>query len=171
MRTPSRSAVVAAGVTLLIAPLIAIALKLLFYPGWMMLIIIFISPALILGYVAQIVAASASMFPRRGALNVMPGAGRALTAAYVTSFGIVLAAASLIDGGDDGTYGSAFTELFGISSTPGGESASFNVFVACALVWVAGWGWFMIEWIVLSARKRRAAVPALQLKPVPRPEG
>lgn len=138
-------------------PLLAVALKVVAYPGWILAIMLFTGFPLLLGYAAQIVIASVSMFRARGAFNTMPGAWRGLTAAWCTSLGVLISAFFLIDGGDDGVYGSAFTALLGVSSTPEGERLSMTLFTVFAVVWVAGWCWLVTEWTVLGVRARRRA--------------
>jgi len=158
MSTPTRRQAVGAGLALVIAPVLAVLLKGSVYPGWMMFILFFSAVPLLLGYALQIVVASNGMFRARGVFTFMPGARRGLAAAWITSIGVLLAAFFLVDGGDDGTYGSAFTVLVGTSSTPEGEQLSTVFMLISAFLWLAGWLWLVVEWIVQLVRARRAVV-------------
>ena len=146
---------IAGGWALLLAPPLALILKAAIYPGWMMFVIILGAIPLLLGYALQIVVAANGMFRERGVFNTAPGAQRGIIAAWISSAGILLAAFFLVDGGDDGTYGSAFTELVGSSSTASGEALSTALMIPAALAWLAGWAWLVIEWIALLVRARR----------------
>jgi len=159
MSTPTRAQTIGAGLALILLPLLAIALKLMVFPGWMMLIIFFSAIPLLVGYALQIVVAANGMFRARGVFNLMPGARRGLIAAWLTSGGVFLAAFFLVDGGDDGTYGSAFTELLGTSSTAAGGELSGVLMTISAFVWIAAWVWLVVEWVVQLTRARRAAEP------------
>lgn len=155
MTEPSRGAVTAAALALILCPGLALALKAAVYPGWMLFVIVLAALPLALGYILQFVMASVSMLRSHGAFNRVPGAKRGLIAAWLTSLGILLTACFLVDGGDDGVYGSLFTAILGISSTAEGEQLSTTLMYVFALVWLAGWFWLMIEWIVLGSRARR----------------
>ncbi len=157
MTSHSRKPVIAAGIALTVLPLLAVVLKLAVYPGWMMLVILIIGIPLGLGYIIQVLIASIGMFRARGVFNRLPQARRGLTAAWVTSAGVLLAVFFLIDGGDSGGYGSAFTEILGISSTPQGEQLSTILFTIVAIIWVASWVWLVVEWILLMVKARREA--------------
>ncbi len=157
MSLPTRKQVLGAGLALVIAPPIAILVKGAVYPGWMLLIIFFSGIPLLLGYALQIVIASNGMLRERGVFNTAAGSRRGVAAAWLTSAGVLLAAFFLVDGGDDGTYGSAFTMLLGNSSTPAGEQLSGAFLLLAALLWLGGWLWLVVEWVVLLVRARRAA--------------
>lgn len=153
--TPApRSHVVAAAVALIVAPIVALLLKGSVYPGWMLLVILFAGLPLALGYILQVVIASVGMLRTRGVFNHAADAKRGLLAAWVTSVAVILTAFFLVDGGDDGTYGSAFTAITGTSSTAAGEQLSTAFMFAAAAVWVGGWLWLVVEWIVLVIRAR-----------------
>lgn len=158
MSTPERTHTLLAGLTLIIAPILAITLKALVYPGWMMFVIILAGIPLLLGYALQIVVAANGMLRARGVFNQVAGTGRGLIAAWVTSIGILLTAFFLVDGGDDGTFGSAFTLLTGTSSTGAGEQLSNTLMLFAAFAWIAGWIWLVVEWIGCLAQRRRAKV-------------
>ncbi len=156
MNERQSSGAVAAGIALILAPVIALVIKAAVFPGWMLFIIVMASIPLILGYALQIVVAANGMLRTRGVFRTMPGRQRGIIAAWITSVGILLVGVFLVDGGDDGTYGSAFTELLGTSSTPGGEQLSATLMLASSLLWIGGWLWLVIEWIVLLAQRRSA---------------
>lgn len=157
MTSHARGPIIAAALALIVLPLIALVLKGLVYPGWMMVIIVWTGLPLALGYALQLILAIVSMLRQRGAFNRGRGARRGLIAAWVTSVSFLIAMFFLVDGGDDGSYGSAFTELVGMSSTSDGERLSMSILPVFAVVWLAGWVWLMIEWIVLTSQARKAA--------------
>src|SRR6218665_942308 len=112
MRIPSRTQNIVVGLALIVMPLLAIVLKLAVYPGWMVLILFISGIPLLLGYVIQVVIAATSMFRSKGVFNTVPGAMRGVVAAWITSISVLLSTFFLIDGGDSGEGGSAFTLLF-----------------------------------------------------------
>lgn len=156
MHLPSRANVLAAGLALIFAPLIAIGLKVAVFPGWMMVIIVISGIPLVLGYVLQIVISAIAMLRARGVCNTVPGARRSVIAAWLTSAGVILTVFFLVDGGDGGDFGSAFTALVGMSSTSAGEQLSMTLIYLPAALWLGGWVWLVAEWIVLTVRARRA---------------
>lgn len=162
MSTQHRGRALAAGWALLLAPPLALVLKASIYPGWMMFVIILGAIPLLLGYALQVVVAANGMFRGRGVFSApssapgaIGGARRGIIAAWLSSAGVLLAAFFLVDGGDDGNYGSAFTELMGASSTADGEALSAALMIPAALAWLAGWAWLVAEWITLLVRSRR----------------
>lgn len=160
----SRGAAIAAGLALIVLPLAAVVLKLAVFPGWMMVIAIWSSPLLLIGYALQIVIAANALLRSRGVFRTMDGGRRGVIAAWLTSVGVLATVFFLVDGGDDGTWGSAFTELIGLSSTSEGESLSGPFFLLSAVVWLAAWLWLVVEWIVQLVRaraQRSAAIPAV----------
>lgn len=169
----SRTSATLAGLGLIVFPLLALAVKFLAYPGWMLVIFIFYSPVFLIGYATQIVVAANGLLRRRGVLRTGSAQWRPTAAAWLTSVGVVGAAFFLVDGGDDGRYGSVFTELIGTSSTAAGESVTMGLFLVCALLWIGGWIWLVVEWIVqlvLARRARRQAGPAPAHAPVQHPQ-
>lgn len=156
-----RVSAILVGLALILLPLVALAVKTIAYPGWMLVIMIFYSPVFLIGYAIQIVVAANGLLRERGVLRTGSAGRRPVIAAWLTSVAVVASAFFLVDGGDDGRYGSVFTELMGTSSTAAGESASMAVFMLCAMLWIAGWLWLVVEWImqlVLARRLRRARV-------------
>jgi hypothetical protein len=121
----------------------------------MLVIMIFYSPVFLIGYAIQIVVAANGLLRERGVLRTGSAGRRPVIAAWLTSVAVVASAFFLVDGGDDGRYGSVFTELMGTSSTAAGESASMAVFMLCAMLWIAGWLWLVVEWIVQLVLARR----------------
>ncbi|UOR00774.1 hypothetical protein MUN77_11500 [Leucobacter allii] len=156
MRTPPRGLILATGWALILAPPLAFLLKASVFPGWMMFVLFLGAIPLLLGYALQIVVAANGMLRAHGVFALAPDAWRGLLAAGLTSVGVLLSAFFLVDGGDDGSYGSAFTELTGTSSTSDGESLSMGFLTPAALLWLGGWLWLVIEWIALLGRSRAA---------------
>lgn len=152
----SRGAAIAAGLALILLPVAAVVLKLAVFPGWMMIIAIWSSPLLLIGYALQIVIAGNGFLRERGVFRRSPHGARAAIAAWLTSVGIFAVAFFLVDGGDDGTYGSAFTQLLGTSSTGEGEQVSMVLCLIAAFVWLLGWLWLLLEWVVQLVQLRRA---------------
>ncbi|WP_309129509.1 hypothetical protein [Microbacterium sp.] len=154
-RVPRASAVIA-GLALIVLPPLAVLLKLSVFPGWMMVLAIWSSPLLLIGYAVQVVIAANALLRSRGVFSRTAAARRGLIAAWLTSIGVLAAAFFLVDGGDDGRYGSAFTELLGTSSTGTGETLSMQFFAVCAALWLGGWLWLLFEWIVRLVKSRSA---------------
>jgi hypothetical protein len=150
-----RASAILAGLALILLPLVAVAVKTIAYPGWMLVVMIYYSPILLIGYATQIVVAANGLLRERGVLRTGSAGRRPVIAAWLTSVAVVATAFYLVDGGDDGRYGSVFTELMGTSSTAAGESASMAVLTPLALLWVGGWLWLVTEWIVQLVLARR----------------
>lgn len=150
-----RVSAILVGLALILLPLVALAVKTIAYPGWMLVIMIFYSPVFLIGYATQIVVAANGLLRERGVLRTGSAGRRPVIAAWLTSVAVVASAFFLVDGGDDGRYGSVFTELMGTSSTAAGESASMAVFMLCAMLWIGGWLWLVVEWIVQLVLARR----------------
>ena len=161
MRTDTpRSSAILAGLALIVLPIAAVVLKLSVFPGWMIVIAIWGSPMLLIGYALQVVIAGHGLLRARGIFRRSRAGFRGVVAALATSLGVLGAAFFLIDGGDDGTYGSAFTELLGMSSTSQGSETSMVLFFVCAFAWLAGWLWLVVEWVAQLILARRAFVEA-----------
>lgn len=157
MSTPSRTQTLAAGLALILAPLLAIILKFTVEPGWLIVVLFFAAVPLLLGYALQVVLAATGMFRARGVFNTVPGARRGTVAAWITSISVFLSAFFIMDGGYSFDSGSAFTLLFlGESATPTSEELSMSLAVVFGLSWLLSWGWLMVEWIVLGIRSREA---------------
>ena len=153
--SPSARSVIGAGLALIILPVVAITIKTFVYAGWGMLFILIIGIGLLAGYALQVVIAATAMLRAHGVFRRMPGAKRGVAAAWITSVGAVLTASFMIDGGDDGRFGSLFTVLTGTSSTPQGQEMSAAGFGFFCAAWIGGWIWLVCEWIVLLVRARR----------------
>lgn len=137
-----RVSAILVGLALILLPLVALAVKTIAYPGWMLVIMIFYSPVFLIGYATQIVVAANGLLRERGVLRTGSAGRRPVIAAWLTSVAVVASAFFLVDGGDDGRYGSVFTELMGTSSTAAGESASMAVFMLARCCGSpAGCGW------------------------------
>lgn len=151
------------GIALIALPLVAWGFKLMSM-GWMILIII-MGPilALLIGYVLQIVIASQGFLSARA---LFAGVGRRPgIAAWATSVGIVLFGVFMPDGGDVG-YGSTLQVWLG-SYGPNAEAVhaatdGLNgvLAFASAAVWLGGFVWLVVEWIMALVRRRRARLGA-----------
>lgn len=144
-----------AGLALILFPLFGLALKFV-YPGWMLVLAVWSSPVLLAGYIVQIVIAVHGLLRSRGVLRRESAGRRGVIAAWVTSIGILGVGFLLVDGGDDGRWGSAFTELFGLSMTTQGDDVSTVLCLLAGFLWLAGWLWLVVEWIVQLVVARRA---------------
>lgn len=164
--TSSRTTTIATGVLLLIAPLIAIALKLLSF-GWMM-VLIMMGPALLLiaGYVVQAVIAVQGFLSKRALFGgpgggvPVPARGRAAVAAWITSIGVMATAILTPDGSDSG-YGSTLQLWLG-SYGPDADAVheatdtlNDTLFFIAAAVWVLGFVWQFVAWIMALVQRRR----------------
>jgi len=154
----SATAAVLAGLALILFPLLGLAAKLV-YPGWMLVIAIWFGWLLLPGYIIQIVVAANGLLRRNGVLRRARGAWRTITAAWVTSAGILGVGLFLIDGGDDGRSESAMTVLLGMTDSPDAKELSTILALIFGFLWLAGWAYLVIEWIVqlvLARNARRA---------------
>ncbi|MHA3723424.1 hypothetical protein ACXR2T_06050 [Leucobacter sp. HY1910] len=167
---PQHNRARAAGLALIIAPVLGLAIKVFAFPGWMLIVFFFALLPLALGYALQCVIAGTGMLRQRGVLGAgTSGAARGRVAAWITSIAFVLSACSLVDGGDGGDYGSVVTFALGMSSTPQGEQLSTVLLFIAATVWLASWVWLVTEWIVALVRRRRASAPATTAPPATSP--
>lgn len=159
----SRTTATLAGLALIVLPFVALLVKFV-VPGWMLVFMLLYSPVLLIGWATQIVIAANGLLRARGVLRTGSAGLRPIIAAWLTSAAVVGVGFFLIDGGDDGNSGSAFTELAGTSSTSAGSDLSMILCLVCAVVWAGAWLWLLIEWIaqlVLASNARRAqAMPA-----------
>ncbi|MBD7956502.1 hypothetical protein H9651_02490 [Microbacterium sp. Sa4CUA7] len=144
------------GTALIVLPLVALALKLA-SAGWMVVAIIWTAPVWLVGYALQIAVAASGYLGGRGALREGTGARRALIAAWATSIAVVLVGFFLVDGGDSGDWGSTFMLAAGLAGDRAASDVSSAVCVVAASVWLAGWMWLVVEWVVALVRRRRAA--------------
>lgn len=150
----SRANAIAAGLALIIAPLVALIVK-VFSFGWMMFIVLSFSPVLIAGWAMVIVIAANGFLRAGGVLRTASGGARAAIAAWATSVGVVLSAFFFVDGGD-ATYGSTFMYWTGQDGSDAASSLSTTLFTIAAAVWLIGWVWVLVEWIRALVQRRRA---------------
>lgn len=146
------------GIVLIVAPLLALVVK-LFSFGWLMVILLMLIipiPLMVLGYGLQLVIAIGSLLRPSGALRNAPNVSRAVAAAWLTSIGVVLTALFVYDGGDQ-TAGSTFTLLLGMASDGQAEAISGVVTLVTGAAWVGGWVWLVVEWIIAIRWRRRVA--------------
>lgn len=143
----SATAAVLAGLALILFPLLALAAKLVF-PGWMLVLAIWSSWMLLPGYIVQIVVAANGLLRRNGVLRRAARGWRAIIAAWVTSIGILGVGSFLIDGGDDGRAESAMTVVFGLTGSVQAGDVSMILALISGFLWLAGWVWLVVEWII-----------------------
>lgn len=157
---PSRGLLVATGVVLIVAPLVATALKILF-PGWYLAILVFtgIPVLLAIGYAMQIVIAATGFLSRRALFATTAGARRAIIAAWISPVALLLTVFFMPEGGDT-SFGSIFAILIGAQSQSGANDLSSVLFSISAGVWAAGWVWLLVEWIIAIAARRRTRAQA-----------
>lgn len=147
------------GIALIVLPLIAWGFKLMSF-GWMIVFVLF-GPIVILlvGYVLQIIIASQGFLSKNGIFG--PAMKRATIAAWATSVGIVLLGIFMPDGGDAG-YGSTLQVWLGSygENAQAVHSATDTLTEVLAiisgLVWVAGFGWLFLEWLIALVRRKQA---------------
>lgn len=159
--TPSRpdTALITTGLALFVLPLAAIVIKLA-WPGWMLFFVLLASPVLLIGYAVQAIIASTGFFGKRALfrVGVKPsgnGRARAFGAAWLTSVAVLLTALFFVDGGDV-DWGSAFMYIVGQASNDdlGNISGALSIFFG--IIWVGGWVWLLVEWILaISAQRKR----------------
>lgn len=142
-----------AGVVLIVAPLLAFVVK-FFSFGWLFFVILGALFVIVPGYALQLVIAIGGFLRARGSIRTATGRRRAITAAWVTSIGVVLTGFFLVDGGDM-KWGSTFMYLFGMDSDPSAEAVSHALFWVASAAWVIGWGWLVVEWILAMVARRR----------------
>lgn len=141
----------AAGIALIVAPLVGIALK-LFSFGWLMVLIL-MGPVLVLvlGYALQVAIAARGFLSARDSFGSRAKLAR--RAAWLTSGGFVLLCTTMIDGGD-GPMGSTLQVWLGAHG-PNADAVhattdaltSVLAWVGAA-AWLGGFVWLVIEWIV-----------------------
>lgn len=164
-----RAVAIVFGALLVVAPPLGFALKVL-SAGWVLIVTLFVSPLLLLGYLLQLaIAITALLLPR--ALWVTQGRRRPLVAGAVTAAGVLAVGFFLLDYDDSGAGYSVFTDLVvghGAITTGGGltdavaaaEDASNALAALGAVLWIGGWVWLVSEWgVALRARSRRGREP------------
>ncbi|MFA5608022.1 MAG: hypothetical protein WDA07_12660 [Leucobacter sp.] len=147
------------GVVLIVAPLLAVVLK-SFSFGWMIVFLLF-GPIflLIAGYALQIVIAIHSFMSKKHLHGTH--LRRASIAAWVTSVGIVVLGIFMPDGGDM-YWGSTFQAWLGAYG-PNADAVhaatdgwSDWVAVVAVAVWLVGYVWLLVEWVVALVQRSRA---------------
>lgn len=151
------------GVALIVLPLLAVVFKLVSF-GWLSVFLLF-GPVLLLaaGYALQIVIASQAFLSGRSPMPPGPGRVRATIAAWLTSLSAVLLSVFVIDGGDTG-YGSTFQVWLGVYDSSADPEAlhaatdglSSVVAQVAGWLWVGGFLWLVVEWVVFLVLRRRA---------------
>lgn len=149
------AALAAAAIALIVLPLVGLAIKLA-WPGWMLFFVMMVLPALLIGYVVQVIIAITGFLTRRAVFRTSAGRMRALTAAWLTSVGIVVTAFFFVDGGDT-EWGSAFMYTVGGASSSELGNVSSAVSYVFGIVWIGGWVWLLVEWISALMVRRRAS--------------
>ncbi len=154
----SRALFLAVAIVLIAAPWVAWGLK-LFSFGWITIALVWtVVPILLLigGYVVQLVIAIQGFLGRRPAFAFVPGDWRGVAAALATSFGVLLTGFTLVDGGDV-SWGSTLMYAFGAASDPAAADVSNGLGVLGIVLWIGGWIWLAVEWIVALAARGRAS--------------
>lgn len=152
------TALIVTGIALFVLPVVGMAIKLA-WPGWMLFFVLIASPVLLIGYVVQAIIASTGFFGRQALLRSGQGRGRAIAAAWLTSVGVVLTALFFVDGGDT-SWGSPFMYIVGQASNDDLGSISGPLSILFGIVWVGGWVWLLVEWIIALMARRRATSAA-----------
>ncbi|KAA9130716.1 hypothetical protein [Microbacterium caowuchunii] len=141
------------GVSLIVLPLVGAAFKIL-WPGWMLVIILFVSPVLLIGYGLQVAIAASGFLSARAVLRDGERRRPALWAAWLTAIGVVVVGLFFGDGGDS-SWGSAFMYIVGAESDDGVAAVSSVLAWVGAIAWIGGWIWLVVEWIRALIRRRR----------------
>lgn len=153
-----KGAFIAAGIALIVAPWLGWAIHLPTF-GWMVVILfytLFTIPVLILGYVIQVVLGSLGFFGRRPIFAALAQSWRPLTAAWVSSIAIIVVGFTLVDGGDTGGAGSTAMRWFGLMDDRAASGVSSVIMLGAIALWLAGWLWLVVEWIVALVVRRRS---------------
>lgn len=156
-RPVSPAALTIAGLALILAPIIAVVLK-LGSIGWLMVIALWtltVPAILLLGWALQIVIAATGFFGRRSCFAGASSARRAIAAAWTTSVGALLLGLVLVDGGDT-AWGSTLMYWTGTASDDAIGAISSTVTWIALVPWLGGWVWLLVEWIAALVRRSRA---------------
>jgi hypothetical protein len=149
---------VAAGLALLVIPLLTVGVKVI-APGWMLLIYIFGLVAFIPLYVLVAVIAATGFLRKRPAFAFADaGRMRAKIAAWTHPTAFLLATAVLPDGGDSGDWGTPFSVLFGIPNSADVVTVTSNLFWPLVVVSGIALVILVVEWIRALVLRRRFTV-------------
>ncbi|NLA64370.1 MAG: hypothetical protein GX862_00230 [Leucobacter sp.] len=158
MHTSRTPLAIVTGLALILAPLIGWAFKLISI-GWFVVIVMF-GPIVLLvaGYIVQIIIASQGFLSRRPLFGARQRL--ATIAAWLTSVAVVLLGIVMPDGGD-AYYGSTLQLWLGAYG-PNGDAVhqattglNDTLFVICTLVWLGGFVWLVVEWVIALVRRSR----------------
>lgn len=149
------------GIALIVLPLVAFALKFVSF-GWGMVLLVFsgLIVVMVLGYALQIVIAVQGFLSRRALFA--EGPKRGFIAAWLSLVGALMVGLFMSDGGDTG-YGSTLQVWLGSygdqadaihAATDGLTDA---LMLIGAALWVAGFVWLVVEWILALVRRKRLA--------------
>jgi hypothetical protein len=156
--TSRRASDIAAGLALLVIPLLTSAVKFI-APGWMLLFYFFGLLAFIPLYALVIVIAATGFFSRRPAFAFADaGRTRAKVAAWTHPIAFLLATAFLPDGGDDGDWGTPVSVLFGIPNTTDFVTVTSNLFLPFVAVSAIALVILVVEWVRALMLRRRFTV-------------
>ena len=150
---------IATGITLIAAPLLGVAFKML-TAGWALVFLMF-GPVIILvaGYVVQVVIASQGFLASSDLFGV--ARPRATAAAWITSVSVVAVGVFFPDG-TDAAYGSTFQKWLGAYGPnaqvvhAATDAWSDWIGIVFAAAWVISYIWLFVEWI-LALRVRKSA--------------
>jgi len=152
------AALVTAAWVAILAPLVAIALKL---PtgGWLLVGMVFSFPIWLIGYAAVVVPAAVGMLRGRGSLRRPGHRTRAVIWSWLTSIGVLIVGLTVVDGGD--TSESVASTLGLMLGSTGTDSPVNDVSAVIAMVaavpWLGGLLALLVEWMVSLARRRAEA--------------
>lgn len=143
---------VLAGLAIILLPVIALAVKFI-TPGWMLVILFYAGILLGALYVFLVVMAASGFFGRRAAFSFVANR-RGRVAGITHGLGVLLFMAAIPDGGDDGSWSSPIIAVLGLDTESFG-SATEALATVGFVVAVAGYLWFLVEWILALRVKRR----------------
>lgn len=155
MIAPTRAAGVAAGVAVLLLPLIAVVVKFT-GAGWLVLILAFALPVFVLCYALLVVVAILGFFSPRAAFVGAGAVGvRGVIASWTHAVAGVVAAFFLVDFADVEPAYSPFTILLGKPDDDALIGTSTGLSILFGLLWAGGFVWLVVEWIIALATRRR----------------
>ena len=152
------AALVTAAWVAILAPLVAIALKL---PtgGWLLVGMVFSFPIWLIGYAGVVVPAAVGMLRRRGSLRRPGHRTRAIVWSWLTSIGVLIVGLTVVDGGDTSeSVASTLGLMLGSTGTDSPvNDVSAVIATVAAIPWLGGLLALLVEWMVSLARRRTEA--------------
>lgn len=148
----AHSRLLAAGLALIIAPILGVALRIL-APGWLLMFLMIALIVLVPAYVLQVVIAATGFLSRRAVFVLAPNARRGVAAAWVAALSPLVAGFFALDVNDGGAPASPFLQLIGAGYE--GEALVNGIAVVAVVAMVGGWTWLLVEWIIALRARRR----------------